>query len=75
MITQYYNGAALLGAIAFVDMSANVHSALCQPRDIQVLRFDLDAKQVRNLQQDIAVDIRIAQGVPVHKASKKLKFD
>jgi hypothetical protein len=66
---------AILGTVLFTDTREQVHSQPCQPRDIEIARFDLTDKQVRDLKSDIAQDIRIGSGVPVHKAHKNLKFD
>lgn len=72
--TQFFSH-PFLGVIQFHDTRDQVYSQPCQPRDIVVLDFGLDAKQVKDAQEEIAVDIRIASGVPVHKARKKLKFN
>jgi hypothetical protein len=49
------------GAVPFSDAQENVHSRMCQPKDITILRFDLTDQERGALGKEIAAEIRAVQ--------------
>jgi hypothetical protein len=46
------------GEVKFIDKRQTIHSATCQPRDIELI----ECKHSKRLVEEICVDIRIGQG-------------
>lgn len=46
------------GEVEFIDKRQTIHSAKCQPRDIELI----SCKRDKRLLEEICVDIRIGQG-------------
>lgn len=63
------------GVVAFIDKREQVHSARCQPRDIEILEpVGITADESDYLREEIAVEIRRNMGEAEIGVRKNLKF-
>lgn len=65
------------GVVAFIDKREQIHSARCQPRDIEVVDpcpTTLTEREWNDLREEIAVEIRRNMGEPEIGVRKNLKF-
>lgn len=65
------------GVVRFIDNRENHHSVLAQPRDIQLVRplpGTITTDDVTRIREDIAVNIRVAQGANPLSVRKNLKW-
>lgn len=64
----------LQGPVDFIDRADTDHSICCQPRDIELLT-KFDRQEAKRLKTEIAVDIRLSQGMTEDAARSRLKYN